>query len=379
MKIEINAQQRDAQAAFRSFVEGEIVPHAGRWDQDERLPAEVIDRLRSRRYLGAPLPAAVGGTGMDMITYGLLHQEIGRGCSSVRSLLTVHDMVAHALCRWGSAEQKERWLPQLASGEVIAALGLSEPDVGSDAVGVEMAATAGHGCFLLQGRKKWISFGQIAGLFLIVARLDGEPTAFLVARETPGLSIRPITGMLGLRASMLAELQLDQCRVPRDNLVAGVGRGFTPVVATALDLGRYTVAWGCVGIAQACLDASLQYAGERRQFGAYLKDHQLIQAMLATMIANVTAARLLCLHAGSLKDSGDPGAMMETFLAKYFASTMVTRTANDAVQIHGAVGCSSEAAVQRYLRDARIMEIIEGTTQISQITIGRQGLRWMSP
>jgi glutaryl-CoA dehydrogenase (non-decarboxylating) len=177
--------------------------------------------------------------------------------------------------------------------------------------------------------------------------------------------------VLGLRASMLAELRLEGCRVPRENVVGRAGFGFSHVASTALDHGRYSVAWGCVGIAQACLDACLRYTSERRQFGSYLKDHQLIQQMLTDIITNVRAARLLCLNAGCLRDAGDPRAVVETTIAKYFASTSAARAAHDAVQIHGANGCGSEYPVERYFRDSKIMEIIEGSTQMQQVTIAK--------
>jgi alkylation response protein AidB-like acyl-CoA dehydrogenase len=280
-------------------------------------------------------------------------------------------MVAQSVFKWGSKSQKEFWVPRMAIGERIAALGLTEPNVGSDAKNVECSARLCGDCYVLNGVKKWITFGQIADVFLVIAQLGGRPTAFLVERNSPGLSTRPIRGMLGVRASMLAELHLDGCRVPQENLIGREGFGFSHVVSSVLDHGRYSVAWGCVGIAQACLEASVQYASERKQFGAVLIDHQLIQQMFTEMITNIKAARLLCYQAGYLRDMGDPRAIMETSIAKYFASTMATRVASDAVQIHGANGCSSEFPVQRYLRDAKIMEIIEGTTQIQQITISK--------
>jgi len=373
MQIELTPQQKNDQNAFKAFVEQEIIPHANQYEQEERTPTKLIEKLTQKGYLGALLPKDRGGSGMDMITYGLLNEEIGRGCSSVRSLLTVHNMVAQALLRWGSKFQKEYWLPKLALGEVIAALALSEPNIGSDAKSVETTATVCGDSYILNGQKKWITYGQIADVFLVFAQHDNKPSAFLVEKNSPGLSIKPIFGMLGVRASMLAELHLDNCRISRKNLVCRQGFGFSHVAASALDCGRYSVAWGCVGIAQASLEASLQYTNQRQQFGVYLKEHQLIRQMITEMIANVKAARLLCYQAGYLKNIGDPKSIMETSIAKYFASTIATKVANDAVQIHGGNGCSSEYPVQRYWRDAKIMEIIEGSTQIQQITIAEYG------
>jgi len=371
--IELNDDQVRQREAFRSFVNTRVAPFADDYDREERLPRALIEETAKQGYLGAVLPEEHGGGGMSMLVYGLLNEEIARGCSSLRSLLTVHGMVAHVVLKWGSKDLRARWLPRLATGEKIAAFALTEPDVGSDARAIETSAVASSNSYVLNGRKRWITFGQIADVFLVFAQCEGRPTALLVERNTPGLSIEPITGMLGVRASMLAELRFENCRVPRENIVGREGFGFSHVASMALDLGRYTVAWGCVGIGQACLEASLNYAGERRQFGAFLKDHQLVRRMLTGMITNVKAARLLCLHAGYLKDRGATEAIMETSVAKYFASTMATKVASDAVQIHGARGCSSESSVQRYLRDAKIMEIIEGSTQMQEILIAEHG------
>ena len=373
MRIELTAQQKDDCAAFRAFAREAIIPEADRYDQEERTPVELIRKIAQQGYLGALAPVENGGAGMDMITFGLLNEEIGRACSSVRSLLTVHSMVTYAIAKWGSKRQKATWLHRLAAGELIGAFGLSEPNVGSDAKSVETTATPCGDCYILNGTKRWITYGQIAGLFLIFARCEGKISAFLVERDAPGFSTKPIFGMLGTRASMLAELHLHNCEIPKENMLGGLGFGLATVATSALDIGRYSVACGCVGIAQACLDASLHYTSKRKQYGVYLKDHQLIQQMITNMIVNVKAARLLCYQAGYLKDIGDPSTVMETWTAKYFASLAATKAANDAVQIHGALGCSTEYPVQRYLRDAKIMEIIEGSTQIQQINIASHG------
>lgn len=375
MRIDLTDQQSKDQLRFREFVNQEIIPHAGRFDKEGSIPDSLVEKMASNRYFGAVIPAQAGGLGLDMITFGLLNEEIGRGCSSVRSLLTVHTMVEQAVSKWGSRRQKDYWVPNLASGRVLAAFALSEPDVGSDAAAVETTATDLGESYVLNGRKRWITGGQIAQLFLVFARCDGKPSAFLVERKAAGLSIRPESGMLGVRASMLAELTFEDCYVPKENLVGRVGFGVSHVAASALDYGRYSVAWGCVGIAQACLEACMHYTSKRKQFGAYLKDHQLIQEMITDMITDVRAARLLCYQAGYLKDMKDPRSLMETSIAKYFASRIAARVATDAVQIHGANGCSDRYPVERFLRDSKVMEIIEGSNQIQQITIAAYGYR----
>ena len=373
MKLELSAQQKNAQAEFKAFVNQEIFADAGEWDRKEFTPPEIIQKIAQRGFLGAILPQEYGGIGMDMISYGILNEEIGRGCSSIRSLLTVHNMVSHALCKWGNKSQKQYWLPKLASGEIIAAFALSEPNVGSDAKSVETTATLTSDSYILNGQKKWITYGQIANIFLVFAKCEGKPTAFLVEKNTPGFSVKPMSGILGVRASMSAELQFNNCQIPQENLVGKLGFGFSYIASTALDYGRYSVASGCVGIAQACLEACIKYTNERKQFGVYLKEHQLVRQKITQMITQVKAARLLCYQAGYLKDINDPNSITETSIAKYFASTVATKIANDAVQLHGGNGCSCDYPVERYLRDSKIMEIIEGSTQIQEITIAESG------
>lgn len=372
MKLELTSLQKKNQAEFKRFADEKIIPLADLYDREERIPSELLSDVAARRYFGAILPRDKGGLGLDMMTFGLLSGEIGRGCSSLRSLLTVHSMVTFAIAKWGTAQQKEHWLPKLASGEVIAAFGLSEPDVGSDGKNVRARARLEGDWYLLDGQKKWITGGQIANLFLIFAGTEGKPSAFLVERERQGLSTRPIVNLLGVRASFAAELFMNECPVPKQNLLGRDGLGFSHVASSALDLGRYSVAWGCVGIARGCLQACLRYTSERTQFGVHLKNHQLISRLITEMITDTNAAELLCYKAGYLKDTNDPSAVLNTCIAKYYASRAANRIASDAVQIHGANGCSSDYPVQRYFRDARIMEIIEGSTQIQQLLIAEE-------
>ncbi|HHP7243684.1 MAG TPA: acyl-CoA dehydrogenase family protein [Elainellaceae cyanobacterium] len=373
LQLEIAPEQNKALLEFRAFVNERIIPHAAKWDQERYTPKTLIEEMAQRGYLGAVLPVDYVGSGMDMITFGFLNQEIGRGCSSIRSLLTVHSMVSHTLHKWGSQTQKATWLPQLASGKKIAAFALSEPHIGSDAKNIETTAIRVGDSYYLNGQKKWITYGQIADIFLVFAQYEGNPAAFIIEKDYSGLSIEPINNIVGVRASMLAELKLDNCQVPLENLVSKPGLGFSFVANTALNYGRYSVAWGCVGISQACLEACLRYTIHRKQFGVCLKEHPLIRQLITEMVTNIKAARLLCFNAGCLKDSGHSKSISEISIAKYFASKTASQIAHDAVQIHGANGCSQEFAVERYWRDAKIMEIIEGSTQIQQLTIAEYG------
>jgi len=399
MWLELDAAQEAARQEFRRFTRERVAPEAGRWDREGKVDPEAIDELRRRGWLGALLPEEVGGGDWDPVTYGLLTEEIGRGCSSLRSLLTVHEMGALALARWASRELKAEVLPSLAGGERLIALALSEPEVGSDAASVATSARRDggeDGDWVLDGTKRWITFGQIADLFLVFARVEGEAAesagkkklfgggggegkgatiaAFLVPADAPGFSRAPIGHIVGSRASQLAELTFDGCRVPAGHLVGRVGFGFSPVAATALDQGRYSVAWGSVGLAQACLDACLEHTAERQQFGATLNHHHLVRRKLTEMIVGVRAARLLCYRAGHLRRQGDPSAASETLIAKYQASRTATACANDAVQLHGAWGLSEDRPLERYLRDAKVTEIIEGSSQILQTLIPRYPL-----
>lgn len=369
MRTGLTSIQEAERLECREFVEREIMPRAARFDDEQRIPDDLIQQLAARGYLGSHISVESGGGGKDIVTYGLINEELGRGCSSVRSLLTVHDMVCHAIARWGRKDQKASLLPKLAHGQILAAFALSEPNVGSDARQVETTAVRLGDSYILNGEKTWISFGQIADLFLVFAQCEGQPAAFLIEKNSTGLSLEPLTDLLGLRASMLAKLSLKDCSVPLENLVGKVGFGFSHVAASALDQGRYSVAWGCVGIAQACLEACIDYTNQRQQFGSLLREHQLIRRMITDMVTNFQAARMLCLSAGHLKEAGEPSASVQTQMAKYFASKAAMRAAHDAVQIHGANGCSSEYPVARYYRDAKLMEIIEGSNEIQQLTI----------
>ncbi|WP_379155576.1 acyl-CoA dehydrogenase family protein [Paenibacillus sp. sgz5001063] len=375
MDFRLSLEQLEYQQAFKDFSDREVMPYAQKHDEEEKLDEHVLDALKSSGYLGSMIPRDYGGMGMDLVSLGLLNEEIGRGCASVRSLLTVHGMVALGILRWGTDEQRSYWLPKLACGEVIGAFGLSEPNVGSDAKSVETKAVLVNGEYVLNGVKKWTTMGQIANIFTIIAELDGKPTAFLVERSQPGLTVKPMRGLMGARATMIAELHLEDCHIPASSMIGASGTGLSHVALSCLDYGRYTVAWGCVGTAQACLEASIRYARKRKQFGKPLRENQLIQKMVTEMIVNIRAARLLCLNAGYLKEIGDPDTIMETWNAKYFSSIIVNKVAGDAVQIHGGNGCIRDYPVERYFRDAKINEIIEGTTQMHEVLISLNGFR----
>ncbi|MFJ2116385.1 acyl-CoA dehydrogenase family protein, partial [Streptomyces sp. NPDC087850] len=337
------------------------------------LDPAVVEALAEGGHLASFLPREFGARGIDHLSYGFLHETIGAVCTSTRSLITVHDMLAHTVWRWGDDALRATWLPALAAGTALGAFALSEPDSSSEAAGLTTYAETGHGGYVLRGRKKWISFGQIADVFLVFARMDRGTGAFLVPRDTRGLTVTPIRGLLGARASMLAELSLDDCRIPAAQLLGRPGRAVPQIVASSLTLGRLGVAAGSTGLVQGCLDTAFPYARERRQGDGRLGDRQLIQRLLAGLVTDVEAARLLWLNAASLMDGDDPRAPMAAMVAKHFAAGAAARGTRHAVQILGAAGCTTEHPVERMFRDAKVMEIIEGSNEIQQITLGRFG------
>lgn len=369
----LSPEQQDSRRAFRAFANEAIEPGASRADECERLPDSLIQRLAGHGYIAAPIAKQWGGAAMDPVTYGLLTEQLGRTCQSTRNFVAVQDMVAGSIEQWAAARLKDLWLASIAAGRTVAAFALSEPGAGSAIADIATTATPDGDSFILDGRKKWISFGQIASLFLVFAQCPGGPAAFLVERDRPGLTVEPISGLLGLRASMLASLILDGCRVPAGNMVGRMGAGLAFVANTALDLGRYSTAWGAVGLAQACLEDSLRYADLRRQGGRPISDYELVQRMLADLITDTSAARLLCHYAGVSRMAGDPDALEHTLIAKYRAATVATDAASNAVQIHGANGIGGSLPVQRRYRDAKVLEIIEGSTQIQQMLLGQLG------
>jgi alkylation response protein AidB-like acyl-CoA dehydrogenase len=287
-------------------------------------------------------------------------------------------LLSWALQRWGCAEQRERWSADLAAGRVLGAFCLTEPEAGSDATGIRTNAVPNAGGYLLNGAKKWITNGQRADLYLVFARLGSSIAAFLVPRSAPGVGIRPIRDIMGTRGSMLAEVSFSDVQLDGESLLGPSGFTAGMVLTGTLDLGRYSVASGSVGIIQACLDASADYTTRRTVGGAALKDLQLIQAKVTDMVTDVRAARLLVAEAGRLKDAGESATIMATWIAKYFASTAAAKHASEAVQIHVANGMGSDYPVARYYRDAKVMEIIEGSNEIQRITIAAEAYREMT-
>ncbi len=362
----------------RDFAEREIIPVIRDYDRAERFPWEIIRKMAPLGLLGAPVPEQYGGMGIDAVSYAVMMEELGRADTSLRTTVSVHSSLAElSILNYGTEEQRRQHLPRLTSGEIIGSFSLTEPDAGSDAASLRTTADLEGGEWILNGNKLWVTSGGIAGLFVLFALTDRSKgvkgiSAFLVERDAPGFSSRDIHGKMGLRSASTSELVLQDCRIPRDNLLGQVGDGFKIAMA-GLDNGRVGIAAGCVGLAQACIDASVKYARERHQFGRPLGSFQLIQEMISQMVVETEAARLLVYRAAHLKNKGVRNTR-EAAIAKLYASETAQRAADRALQVHGGYGYADEYPVERYYRDARINTIFEGTSEVQKLIIGRYTL-----
>jgi glutaryl-CoA dehydrogenase (non-decarboxylating) len=366
--FELTDEQRLIQQTAREFVEAEILPNIRAWDAKGEVHREVFARLGALGFLGAPIPTAYGGGGADYIAFALLCEELERADTAFRVVQSVHvGLNSLAVLQWGTEEQRQRWLVPQARGEKLATFGLTEPGVGTDAANLASTARRVDGGYVLNGSKVWISLADLADHFLVFATVDRSRgwrgiTAFLVERGATGLTTGTLHGKLGIRAGNTGLLTFSDLFVPSEQRLGEEGEGFL-IAMSAIDQGRYTVAAGAVGLAQACLDASLRYAHERRTFGEEIGRHQLVKQMLAKMVAGIEAGRLLVWRAGALKNRGLRNTR-ETSLAKWHATDHAVASALDAIQIHGANGYSNEFPVERYLRNAKAATIYEGTSQL---------------
>ncbi len=373
--FELTDEQRLVRETAREFADGEIAPVARDNDRAEHFDLDLVKKLADIGYLGAIVAEQYGGRGLDYRTYALIVEEVGRADSTARTVVSVQtSLVCSSIERWGSEPQKREWLPRLCSGEALGCFGLTEPDTGSDAANLRTRATREDGGWRISGQKQWISMGNHAELALIFAQTDPDEghrglACFLVPTAATGFSSSEIHGKLGLRASDTAELSLDAVEVGEDALLGEVGDGFK-VAMSALDSGRLSVAAGCVGICQGCADASVAYATERRQFDRQIAGFQLVQELIADIVVDTEAGRGLVWRAAWCKDEGHPSTT-ETSVAKLFATEAAVRSANAAIQVHGGSGYVDDYPVERYMRDARVTTLYEGTSQIQKLIIGR--------
>ncbi|MFD4900518.1 acyl-CoA dehydrogenase family protein [Streptomyces sp. NPDC058411] len=375
MNLELSEEQEAVRQLAEDFVAREITPHVVEWDRAESVDKSIVKKLGALGFLGLTVPEEYGGSGGDHLAYCLVTEELGRGDSSVRGIVSVSlGLVAKTIASWGSEEQKQQWLPGLTSGEAIGCFGLTEPGTGSDAGNLTTRAVRDGEDYVVNGSKMFITNGTWADVVLLFARTNDTPghrgiSAFLVPADTPGLTRRTVHGKLGLRGQATAELVLEDVRVPASALLGPEGKGFS-IAMSALAKGRMSVAAGCVGIAQAALDAAVRYAGEREQFGKSIASYQLVQELISDISVDVDAARMLTWRVADLIDRGQDFATAAS-TAKLFASEAAVRAANNALQVFGGYGYIDEYPVGKLVRDARVMTLYEGTSQIQKLIIGR--------
>jgi alkylation response protein AidB-like acyl-CoA dehydrogenase len=375
MDFDLTDEQRLIRETARDFTNNEIVERARDNARNHHFDLELVRMIADQGYLGAIVPREYGGAGLDYVTYGLVVEEIGRGCSAMRTVISVQtSLVCSAILRWGTEQQKRDLLPRLCSGEWLGCFGLTEPDTGSDAANQRTRARRTDSGWVINGSKMWISMGDYAKIALIFAQTDPELGhrglgCFLVDTEQPGFQPQVIEHKMGLHASDTASISLDDVEVAADAVLGEIGDGFK-VAMSALDSGRYSVAAGCVGICQGCVDESVKYAKEREQFGRPIASFQLVQAMIADMVVKTDASRMLVWRAGFLKDQGRPNTL-ETSIAKLYATESAVECATSAIQVHGGAGYVDDHPVERYFRDVRVTTLYEGTSQIQKLIIGR--------
>lgn len=378
MDFDLTDEQRLVRKLARDFAEREIAPRIRELDTAGRFDRTVLDRMAALGLLGIPIPERYGGSGADYVSLGLACEELERVDTFLRVILSVHTgLVSLGLLQWADEDQKRRFLVPLAQGKRIGAFGLTEPNAGTDVAALEARAVPAGDGYRLDGEKTWISLAAEADVFLVFASLDRSLghrgiTAFIVDRETPGFAASTIHDKLGVRAGSTGSFTLDGCLVPRENRLGREGEGFK-IAMSCLDNGRYTVAAGATGLIQACLEASVRYAGQRQTFGVPIGRHQLVQRMIGHMVLKAETSRLLYLRAGWMKNRGLRNTR-ETALAKWAATEASFQAAADAVQIHGAYGFSAEYPVERYLRNAKGAVIYEGTREIMEIMQGEYAL-----
>jgi alkylation response protein AidB-like acyl-CoA dehydrogenase len=375
MDFDLSDEQLLVRDTAREFADREVRERARENDRNHHFDTELVAKIADQGYLGAIVPREYGGADLDYVTYAIVVEEIGRHDSAMRTVISVQtSLVCSSILRWGSEEQKQRYLPKLCSGEWLGCFGLTEPDTGSDAADQKTRARKTDSGWVLNGTKMWISLGNHAKLALIFAQTDPDLkhrgiACFLVETDTPGFSAQEIHGKMGLHGSDTASIALDDVEVPDAALMGQVGEGFK-IAMSGLDSGRYSVAAGCVGVCQGSLDHSVAYAKERQQFGRPIGSFQLVQAMIADMRVQTDAARMLTWRAGFLKDSGRPSTT-ETSIAKLYATEAAQNCAHLAIQVHGGSGYVDDHPVERYYRDVRVTTLYEGTSQIQKLIIGR--------
>lgn len=376
MDLSFSNDQLMVRNMAREFATKELEPRAAEIDKTGEFPHESVRKLAELGMLGMTVPDDYGGAGFDFLSLAIAIEEISRGCGSTGVITAVHNSLAcWPIVNWGTPEQKKKYLPRMATGELLGAFGLTEPNAGSDPAAMECTAVLKDDHYVLNGSKRFITNGGVAGLFIVFAKTQPDAgvkgiTCFVVERGFPGFTLGKHEDLLGLRATSNCELLFDDCQVPKENVLGEVNGGFKVAMGT-LDVSRIDIGAQAVGIAQAALEKAIAYSKERRQFGRPICEFEMIQGKLAEMASRVTAARMLVYYAAHQKDSGKTRFSLESAMAKLFAAQTAVFVTREAVQIYGGYGYTRDYPVERYYRDAKCMEIYEGTSEIQRIVIAR--------
>jgi butyryl-CoA dehydrogenase len=373
MSYQLNEEQKMIQAMVKDLASEAILPTAAERDKTKEFPKDIIKQMGELGLMGMSVPTEYNGAGVDTISYSLALQEIGYACASTAIIMSVHNSVSCGpIYRFGSDFLKENYLKSLAAGQKLGCFAVTEPGAGSDPAGAKSTAKKDGNSYILNGTKAWITSGKNADVVVATAYTDKAKkhrgiSTFVLEKGMPGFIVGPDEDKMGQRASDCTSLIFEDCRVPAENLLGEEGEGFI-IAMTALDEGRIGVASISVGLSQACLDAAVTYAQERVQFGSPLSKFQGIRWMIADMAVQIEASRLLTFNAASMKDRGEKFTR-EASMAKLFASETANRSAYQAIQIHGGYGYSKEYPVERYYRDARVLTIYEGTSEVQRIVV----------
>jgi butyryl-CoA dehydrogenase len=380
MNFDLTNDQKMLQEEVRKFAENELAPVAPEIDKSGEFPMENIKKMAELGLLGIIVPEQYGGSEFDFVSLAIAIEEISRACASTGVIVAVNNsLVTYPILQFGTEEQKKKYLPPLCSGEKLGAIGITEPNAGSDVAAMEATARLEGDHYILNGTKRFITNGGVAGTYVVFASTKKEikhkgVSAFIVERDTPGFSVGKHEDLMGIRATANCELIFDDARVPVQNLLGEEGSGFR-ICMNTLDVSRIDIGAQAVGIAQGALDEAIKYAKERVAFGKPIGEFEMIQDMVAQMATQIQAARLLTYYAGYCKDKGMKRFSREAAMAKYYASKTAVDVSRQAVQVHGGYGYSKDYPVERLYRDAKILELYEGTSEIQKIVIARDLLR----
>ena len=379
MSFKLTEEQLMIQSMVRDLARSEFAPKAMERDKTKEFPADNLKKLGELGLMGMMIPPEYGGSGADTVSYVLALAEVAYACASTAVVMSVHNsIVCESVLRYGTDDQKEKYLKQMATGEMIGAFALTEPNAGSDPSRQTTKAVFDGDSYVLNGTKRFTTTGKNAGIIIVTAKTDEAArhkgiSAFLIEQGTPGLKAGPLEDKMGLRASDTTDLILEDCRIPAANRLGNEGDGFL-IAMTGLDGGRIGIAAQSVGVAKAAFDAAVQYSREREQFGQSISKFQGLRWMIADMATEIEAARLMMLSAAEMKDNGE-NYTLQASMAKLYASEMVNRITPKAIQIHGGYGFTKEYPVERYYRDARVFTIYEGTSEIQRVVISNQILK----